>query len=108
MIRALLLILALLLQPAAPPTLTATRTPAGVVVTWASPNYGCVRLTGINLDDMIACGYTGSVLLDAGQAQYAGVGRSVGLWGGSAWLVDPIPLPGYVVALPDIAAPPPR
>ena len=104
--RHLLLILALLLQPAAAPTLTAARTPSGIVVAWASPEYGCVRLTGINLDDMIACGQSGTITLDAGQAQYAGVGRQVGLWGGSAWLVDPIPLPGYVQALPDIAAPP--
>lgn len=94
-----------LAAPTAPaPTLTATRTPAGIVVTWASPDYGCVRLTGINLDDMIACGQSGSVLLDAGQAQYAGVGRSVGLWGGSGWLVAPVPLPGYVQALPGVAS----
>jgi len=77
----------------------------GVVVSWGATEYGCVRLTGINLDDMIACGASGSVRLDAGQAQYAGVGRQVGLWGGSAWLVAPVDVPGYVTTLPHVASP---
>jgi hypothetical protein len=77
----------------------------GPVVSWGATEYGCVRLTGINLDDMIACGTAGSVRLDAGQAQYAGVGRQVGLWGGSEWLVAPVDVPGYTTALPVVAAP---
>lgn len=109
---ALILIFALLLQstpdPQAAvtePTLAAVRAADGVYVSWISPEYGCVRLTGINLDDMIACGYAGNVRLDVGQAQYAGVGRLVGLWGGSEWLVAPVAVPGYVTALPVVTAP---
>lgn len=100
-----LLLLALLLQPAPPPSLAATRDAQGVLVVWSSPSYACVRLTGLNPDDMIACGYAGSVRLDAGQAQYAGVGRRVGLWGGSEWLVAPVDVPGYTTALPVVTAP---
>lgn len=99
-----LILLVLLLQPAEP-SLTATRDAQGVLVVWSSPEYACVRLTGLNPDDMIACGYTGSVRLDAGQAQYAGVGRRVGLWGGSEWLVQPVAVPGYTTALPVVTAP---
>jgi hypothetical protein len=84
---------------------TVVRDDQGVVVSWGATEYGCVRLTGLNPDDMIACGYAGSVRLDAGQAQYAGVGRRVGLWGGSEWLVAPVDVPGYTTALPVVTAP---
>lgn len=84
---------------------TVVRDSDGPMVSWGATEYGCVRLTGLNPDDMIACGYTGNVRLDAGQAQYAGVGRRVGLWGGSEWLVQPVDVPGYTTALPVVTAP---
>lgn len=87
--------------------LQAVRDDQGVVVRWGAASYVCLQLVGINLPDIPegGCGAAGELRLDAGQTQYAGVGRQIGLWGGSVWEVAPIDVPGYRVALPRVALP---
>lgn len=106
------LLLALLNQPTPDPLvafpephISAIRVPDGVYVSWGSPDYMCVKATGLNVDQFLGCGYTGTIRLDAGQVQYAGVGRKVGLWDGGQWVAGPIDLPGFTQSLPDVAAP---
>ena len=89
----------------APPSLTATRAADGAVtVTWSSPTRVCLKLTGLNPASFVEgqCGTSGTVVLDAGQAQYKGVGRMIGLWDGASWAAGPIALPGYTLTLPTV------
>lgn len=108
--RVLLLLALLLAAPAAaqaPARIAAERTPAGIVVSWERPpeTWACLKFTGINPDQFIGrCEPRGSLILDAGLAQYAGRGRMVGLWGSSSdWIAGPVSLPGWRVVLPIVA-----
>lgn len=94
----------------APPYVQAVRGSAGVVLVWSRPaeQWGCIKFTGVDVDAYLenGCGPNGARILDAGQTQYAGVGRMVGLWGSSGeWITGPIPVPGFQQVLPMIAGP---
>lgn len=96
-------------QPVAP-YVQAVRGPAGVVLVWSRPadQWACIKFTGINPDAYLenGCRPDGALILDAGQTQYSGLGRMVGLWGSSGeWVAGPIPVPGFQQVLPMIAGP---
>lgn len=114
--RYLLLLLATLLltTPAraqeVPAYVIAVRGPAGIVLAWHRPadQWGCIKFVGINPDAYLedGCKPDGALILDAGQIQFAGQGRMVGLWGAdSTWIAGPVPLPGFEVVLPIVAQP---